>query len=120
MDDTIWSDEEKREWLATHGSTPTHVVTFGPLYHVEVCVPPWEQPDRRIARSAVDWGKHMSWVFDDNPPGRVRVVAAHHEANSVEVHAAVVPQPRLASVADEAPLPDVNGNGNAPRRVAFG
>ncbi len=118
MDDRIWSDEEKQEWLAAHGGTPTHVVTFAPLYQVEVCVPPWEQPDRKIARSAVDWGKHMSWVFDDNPPGGARVVAAHHEANSLTVHAVVAPQPRLASVADEAALPEVTRA--APRRVALG
>ena len=118
MDDRIWSDEEKQAWLVEHGATPTHMVTFGPLYQVEVCVPPWEQPERRIARSAVDWGKHMSWVFDDNPPGRVRVVAAHHEANTLAVHPVVTPQPRLTSVADDVALPDMAGN--PPRRVAFG
>jgi len=106
MDDRVWSDEEKHEWMAVHGGTPTHVVTFGPLYQVEVCVPPWEQADRTIARSAVDWGRHMSWVFDDNPPGGVRVVAAHHEGNTHQVHVAVSPRPRMAAV-DEAPLPGV-------------
>jgi len=105
MDDRTWSDEDKEAWLAAHGGRPTHVVTFGPLYQVEVCVPPWEQPDRTIARSAVDWGRGMGWVFDDNPPGGVRVVAAHHEGNSLTVHTAVVPQPRLVRVADEPGAP---------------
>ena len=107
MDERTWSDEDKKEWLATHGATPTHVVTFEPLYQVEVCIPPWEQPRPRIARSAVDWGKCMTWVFDDTPPGAVRVVAAHHEGNSLEVHTAVAPRPRPMGVADEPALPDV-------------
>ena len=119
MNDRIWSDQEKQEWLAANGATPTHVITFRPIYQVEVCVPPWEQPDRKIARSAVDWGKHMGWVFDDNPPGRVRVVAAHHEDNSLTVHVAVTPQPRLTRMAGaSSSLPDVSNR--EPQRAAFG
>ena len=49
-------EEEKEEWLAAHGGAPTHVVTFEPMYQIEVCIPPWEHPERQIARSAVAWG----------------------------------------------------------------
>jgi hypothetical protein len=91
----IWSEEEKAEWLAANGSAPTHVVTFEPLYQIELCIPPWEQPDRQIARSAVTWGKGMSRVFDEETFGSASVVAAHHEGNSLEVYAAVTPKPRL-------------------------
>jgi hypothetical protein len=96
----IWSEEEKADWLAANGAAPTHIVTFEPLYQIEVCIPPWEQPDRHIARSAVAWGQNMSKVFDDVDPGstNVNVVAAHHEGNSLEVCAAVTPQPRLRPV----------------------
>ena len=94
----IWSEEEKAEWLAANGAAPTHVVTFEPLYQIEVCIPPWEQPDRRIARSAVAWGQSMGRVFDDEALGSAGVVAAHHEGNSLEVHAAVTPKPRLRRV----------------------
>lgn len=91
----IWTEEEKAEWLASHGTTPTHVVTFEPMYQIEVCVPPWEHPERQIARSAVAWGKSMRLVFDDSQMGGAEVVAAHHEGNSLEVYAAVVRRPRL-------------------------
>jgi hypothetical protein len=89
-----WSEEEKREWVATHGDAPTHVVTFEPLYQVELCIPPWEQPDRHIARSAVSWGQHMQRAFDAQDHGAATVVAAHHEGNSMEVYSAVRPRPR--------------------------
>jgi hypothetical protein len=94
----IWSDDEKRQWMATHGSDPTHVVTFEPMYQIELCIPPWEQPDRHIARSAVAWGQNMSRVFEDDGHGPAAVVAAHHEGNSLEVYNAVRPRPRLRSV----------------------
>jgi hypothetical protein len=96
--DRIWSEEEKAEWLAAHGSAPTHVVTFEPLYQIEICVPPWEKPERQIARSAVAWGRNMSKVFEEGAFGTANVVAAHHEANSIEVHATVTPKPRLRCV----------------------
>jgi len=98
MSDRIWTEEEKEEWLAANGGTPTHVVTFEPLYQVEVCIPPWEHPERQIARSAVAWGKNMSHVFADEPFGAASVVAAHHEGNSLEVYATVTPRPRLRRV----------------------
>ena len=63
-DEKIWTEEEKEEWLAAHGGTATHVVTFEPMYQIEVCVPPWEHPDRHIARSAVAWGRNMGRVFE--------------------------------------------------------
>ena len=63
-DEKIWTEEEKEEWLAAHGAAATHVVTFEPMYQIEVCIPPWEHPDRQIARSAVAWGQSMSQVFD--------------------------------------------------------
>ena len=63
MTEKIWTDEEKEAWLAEHGDGSTHVVTFEPMYQIEICIPPWEHPDRKIARSAVVWGQHMSQVF---------------------------------------------------------
>ena len=99
-DERIWSDEAKREWFATHGGAPTHVVTFEPLYQIELCIPPWEQPDRHIARSAVSWGQNMQRVLDSRDQGPSTVVAAHHEGNSMEVYSAVQarPRPRLRAV----------------------
>lgn len=99
-----WSDEEKREWYAAYGGAATHVVTFEPLYQIELCIPPWEQPDRHIARSAVTWGQNMQRAlasqdpFDD--PFATTVVAAHHEGNSMEVYSNVRarPAPRLRAV----------------------
>ena len=95
-----WSDEEKLEWFATHGGAPTHVVTFEPLYQIELCIPPWEQPDRHIARSAVSWGQNMQRVLGTQDHGASTVVAAHHEGNSMEVYSAVQarPRPRLRAV----------------------
>ena len=100
MDEKVWSDEEKREWFATHSGAPTHVVTFEPLYQIELCIPPWEQPDRHIARSAVAWGQSMQRVLDSCDNGASTVVAAHHEGNSMEVYSTVQarPRPRLRAV----------------------
>jgi hypothetical protein len=98
MNETIWTQDEKNQWLAAHQDAPTHVVTFEPLYQIEVCIPPWEHPDRQIARSAVAWGRSMSQVFGDEHPGTAAVVAAHHEGNSLEVYDAVTPRPRLHQV----------------------
>jgi hypothetical protein len=98
MNEKLWTEEEKEEWMASHGATPTHVVTFEPMYQIEVCVPPWEQPERQIARSAVAWGKNMRQVFDDQQLGGAAVVAAHHEGNSLEVYTTVTPRPRLHRV----------------------
>ena len=98
VNEKSWTEEEKEEWLAAHGGTPTHVVTFEPMYQIEICVPPWEHPERQIARSAVAWGKSMGRVFDEDQLGAAAVVAAHHEGNSLEVHAAVQPRPRLHRV----------------------
>ena len=94
----IWTEEEKEEWLVAHGAAATHVVTFEPMYQIEVCVPPWEHPDRQIARSAVAWGESMSRVFSDAHLGAAAVVAAHHEGNSLEVYTTVKPRPRLHRV----------------------
>lgn len=95
----MWSEEEKAEWLAAHGAAATHVVTFEPLYQVEVCIPPWEQPDRQIARSAVSWALKMSRVFDEETTfGSADVVAAHHVGNSLEASATVTPKVRLHTV----------------------
>lgn len=98
MNEKMWSEEEKEHWLAVHGDAPTHVVTFEPLYQIEVCVPPWEHPERQIARSAVAWGRSMGRVFSDEHLGAAAVVAAHHEGNSLEVYAAVTRRPRLHRV----------------------
>jgi hypothetical protein len=99
-----WSDEEKREWYAAHGGAPTHVVTFEPLYQVELCIHPWEQPDRHIARSAVTWGQTMQRVLDCRDtledPFATTVVVAHHEGDSIEVYCKgrTGPGPRLRAV----------------------
>ena len=97
MTEKIWTEEEKEAWLAAHGEGATHVVTFEPMYQIELCIPPWEHPDRQIARSAVVWGQNMSRVFDGEDHGAA-VVAAHHEGNSLEVHCTVAPRPRLRPV----------------------
>jgi hypothetical protein len=98
MVERIWTEEEKQEWLAAHGDAATHVVTFEPLFQVEVCIPPWEQPDRQIARSCVAWGKRMSQVFDEERFGAASVVAAHHEGNSLEVYTTTMRRTRLRRV----------------------
>jgi hypothetical protein len=95
MAEKIWTEQEKQEWLAAHGGAATHVVTFEPLYQIEVSIPPWEHPERQIARSAVAWGRRMSEVLDEEQFGAAAVVAAHHEGNSLEVHDTVTRQPRL-------------------------
>jgi hypothetical protein len=97
-DEKIWTEEEKEEWLAAQGTAATHVVTFKPMYQIEVCVPPWEHPDRQIARSAVAWGERMSHVFSDAYVGASAVVATHHEGNSLKVDTTVKPRPRLRRV----------------------
>jgi hypothetical protein len=98
MTEKIWTEEEKEVWLAAHGGEATHVVTFEPMYQIEMCIPPWEHPERQIARSAVAWGQSMSRVFADEPLGASAVVAAHHEGNSLEIYNAVKPRPRLHRV----------------------
>jgi hypothetical protein len=95
MTENVWTDEEKAAWLAEHGEGATHVVTFEPMYQIELCIPPWEHPDRQIARSAVVWGQRMSQVFADGQDGASAVVTAHHEGNSLEIYSAVTPRPRL-------------------------
>jgi hypothetical protein len=95
MSEKIWTEEEKEEWFAANGAEPTHVVTFEPMYQIEVCIPPWEHPERQIARSAVAWGRNMAGVLDQEHLGGAAVVAAHHEGNSLEVNATVKPRPRL-------------------------
>jgi hypothetical protein len=98
MNEKTWSDEEKAAWLAEHGEGATHVVTFEPMYQIELCIPPWEHPDRQIARSAVMWGQRMGQVFADGQDGASAIVAAHHEGNSLEIYSAVKPRPRLHRV----------------------
>jgi hypothetical protein len=98
MSEKEWTEDEKEAWFAAHRDEATHVVTFEPMYQIEVCIPPWEHPERQIARSAVAWGQSMSRVFADELPGASTVVAAHHEGNSLEVYSAVKPRPRLHRV----------------------
>jgi hypothetical protein len=98
MTEKTWTEEEKEAWLAEHGEGATHVVTFEPMYQIELCIPPWEHPERQIARSAVLWGQSMSQVFADGHDGASAVVTAHHEGNSLEIHSAVTPRPRLHRV----------------------
>ena len=98
MSERNWTQADKDAWLAVHGDAPTHVVTFEPMYRIELCIPPWEQPDRQIARSAVAWGMSMSRALDDDHAGPIAVVAAHHEGNSLEVSPTAPPRPRLRPV----------------------
>jgi hypothetical protein len=98
MNERTWTQADKDAWLDAHGDAPTHVVTFEPMYRIELCIPPWEQPDRQIARSAVTWGKSMSQALDGDQAGPVAVVAAHHEGNSLEVSPTAPPRPRLRRV----------------------
>jgi hypothetical protein len=98
MYEKIWTEEEKEHWLAANDGEATHIVTFEPMYQVELCIPPWEQPERQIARSAVVWGKSMARVFDEELLGAAPVVAAHHEGNAMEAYVAVKPRPRLHQV----------------------
>ena len=95
-----WSDAAKQEWLAAHGGVTTHVVTFEPLYQIELCIPPWEQPERHIARSAVAWGQSMQRALTSQDPFATTLLAAHHEGNSMEVYDNVSTrvQPRLHAV----------------------
>ncbi len=95
MNEQSWNDEDKRRWLEAQGGAPTHVITFEPIFQVEVCVPPWEHAERDIARKAVNWGRRMQGAFDEVPTNDVTVLAAHHEGNALEVHAAVTPRARL-------------------------
>lgn len=97
-DDRIWTEEEKAEWYAAHGAAATHIVTFEPMYQIEVCVPPWESPERHIARSAVTWGSTMRAVLEEERLGSASVIAAHHEGNSLEVYAKSARRPRLHRV----------------------
>jgi hypothetical protein len=98
MSQGTWTQADKEAWLAAHGDAPTHVVTFEPMYRIELCIPPWEHPDRQIARSAVAWGESMSRALDDGRGGPIAVVAAHHEGNSLEVSPTAPPRPRLRTV----------------------
>jgi len=36
MNEKTWTEEEKEEWFAAHAAEPTHVVTFEPMYQIEV------------------------------------------------------------------------------------
>ena len=47
MNEKIWTEEEKEEWLATHGNAATHVVTFEPMFQIEISVPPGSTPTAR-------------------------------------------------------------------------
>ncbi len=93
-----WTDEEKAEWLAAHGTAATHLVTFEPMYQIEVCVPPWESAERHIARSAVTWGTTMRSVLEEEGVESATVIAAHHEGNSLEVYGTTARRPRLHRV----------------------
>jgi hypothetical protein len=98
MTEKSWTDDEKEAWLADHGQEATHVVTFEPMYQVELCIPPWEHPDRQIARSAVIWGQQMNRVFTDDHDGVSAIVTAHHEGNALEIYSVVKPRPRLRRI----------------------
>jgi hypothetical protein len=80
------------------------VVTFEPLYQVELCIPPWEQPDQHIARSAVTWGQTMQRALDSRDPFEdpfaTTMVVAHHEGDSIEGYSngRTAPGPRLRAV----------------------
>jgi hypothetical protein len=98
MSGGAWSQADKDAWLAAHGDAPTHVVTFEPMYRIELCIPPWEHPEHQIERSAAAWGKSMSRALGDGHAGPIAVVATHHEGNSLEVSPTSVPRPHLRPV----------------------
>ena len=91
----IWTEEEKREWLAAHGREATHLIAFEPVYQLELCIPPWEDAESNITRSAQAWGRVMSYVFDETPFGAAIVLGARHEGNAIEVCAQTIGRPRL-------------------------
>jgi hypothetical protein len=95
LTEKIWSEEEKQEWLAAHGQEATHLVVFEPVYQLELCIPPWEDPDRHIVRSAQAWGRVMGLVFEEAPFGSATVLAARHEGNAIEVCAMTTARPQL-------------------------
>jgi hypothetical protein len=96
--DKLWTEEEKREWLTAHAGEVTHFVAFEPVYQLELSIPPWEDAERQITRSAQAWGRMMSLVFEENPLGAATVLSARHEANAIEVCARVKTRPRLHRV----------------------
>lgn len=98
MDETTWTDDSMRAWLAARCGVPTHVMTFEPMFQIELCIPPWEQPERQVGRSAVVWGQAMRRVFKNPADGGIVVVAAHHEGNSFELREAITPRPHLSRV----------------------
>ena len=85
----LWTEEEKQEWLSAHAGEVTHFVSFEPVYQLELSIPPWEDAERQITRSAQAWGRVMSHVFEEAPLGSATVLSAHHEANAIEVCARV-------------------------------
>ena len=97
MNERVWTEEEKEQWLATHGDAPTHVVTFEPLYQIEVCVPPWEHPIARSPARPSPGAGAWAGCSPTNISVRRRV-AAHHEGNSLEVYTTTKRRPRLHRV----------------------
>ena len=96
--DKLWTEEEKQEWLAAHAGEVTHFVAFEPVYQLELCIPPWEDAERQITRSAQTWGRVMSLVFEETPLGSATVLSSHHDGNAIEVCARVKTRPRLHRV----------------------
>jgi hypothetical protein len=94
----LWTEEEKQDWLAAHAGEVTHFVAFEPVYQLELCIPPWEDAELQITRSAQAWGSVMSLAFEEAPLDAATVVGAHHEANAIEVCARVKARPRLYRV----------------------
>ena len=96
--DKLWTEEEKHEWLSAHAGEVTHFVAFEPVYQLELCIPPWEDAERQITRSAQTWGRVMSLVFEETPLGSATVLSSHHDGNAIEVCARVNARPRLHRV----------------------
>jgi hypothetical protein len=96
--DKLWTEEEKQNWLAAHAGEVTHFIAYEPVFQLELCIPPWEDVEHQITRSAQAWGKVMSSGFEEAPLGAATVLAAHHEANAIEICARVRARPRLYRV----------------------
>lgn len=114
----VWSEEKKQLWLAQNGEIPTHVVRFEPMYQILVSIPPWERPVGQLARSARAWGKSVASIFDGEQLDGSRVLAAHHEGESIEVYKRAtdkppalsrVPKPETRIVGEMATIVDIHG-----------
>ena len=97
MTEKIWTDEEKQEWLASHGRRAhprRHVRADVPDRGVHPTLGAPGPPDRPF-RGRVGQ-EHATGPRRPRPVG-ADVVAAHHEGNSLEVYTPSAPPGRAGS-----------------------